>query len=1045
MSAHPTVATVAAAAAAAATSTASPSVAPFGRADMEKLEPIALVARFLSIKDHQLLVDTADVISRRMTTENFVIADKLRREVVDRIMKIVPHFAVRPMNEISSLVVPQLLYLVVLIDTSGSMGGCIIQIQAVLKAWTSRQLNSGKYSGVSFIFFDNYSYGPFTDISCLDRVHGHGGTCAGQALESTRRELIARGHSDVIFMTDGHFHDSATAYNIQQLPNVAKFSMIFPSHTPSGAEGTHFAHLPRITPPNTPVFARRSSTNDEVASICSATCDVASFAPIKETLYKLICGEYVILKDMTLYQMGSITNKLLEYEDVACVHHFFSHIMGMYNLMMTRSGDLLNTLRSDEMKLLWQFMQPLKKRFKEVPESSIHHATAQCVLTFLESYEADVCDRRDKRLAELRRSGQTDEVVREIREIRQAFENMKKVDEYDRIMDATDQLAKKCPCVTVKFNYVAQVAVDAFRGYPNLDPGQIDEIYKMIASIGICDRTDPDAIKLPLDSYCKGLMLVLQQLTFRKSDEVRMTLSATHVFRIISGFFVSQLSVSEPYKFTQDHIRIRNMITQLVSQKYSHAIMFNLTNMREQSNTAPAWIRILHGLSSIQIRGRSAIFVPDTKPPADVTVWQKVEGGYVLNHDLLTRMVDRSTALSLFRFVAGLGSTELSARVTTRYPFSVNFKNAILVKVERGVTMEEWRDMVVGSHRIRLPDGDVHISITNGMYLQEHICQDVTQFLAKYWESGHRLINKSGAAHPATTIGTNIYERSAFDLWIRSAWPEYVQLKSLPTRSVYPIVPSSAQRDELDQWLTQRTSTHPLFYTRDSSHNIPIAGVVHKIGTPVSCTTTNTAAAAVAAAAATGSDSSARDFFTAPVLSLAHQMSLIEGFSRMSGDEQVSRIDTLVPTGDTFTHTLAPEVEAKIDLIVTKIHERFTRRPTVTGEGKTFAMKIKTVQEIEDLGQALATAENPFAGFDPDDFIDPITYEMIESPVSFGGHVYDRTAIETWLETDFRRSSPLTRQTHNPDGTPLQILAAPQRFVDALAYFRQQQSSNDDS
>jgi hypothetical protein len=997
---------------------------PFAHANIETMDLIALIAALQAAPDPAKF----DVLTRRLSNEDFPLADSLRIKIIDNLMKNAPQFAVRRLKDIVPVSKITLkTHLIVVIDTSGSMAGCIRGVQQNIKAWVLAQLAGGKYSGVSIIFFDNRAYGPFNDVSCLDIIHGNGGTYATTALTALRNELTIKGLSDIIFMTDGEFSDKSTVYNIVQLPNVAKFSMIFPQHTPYGAEADHYAYLPRITLPNTPVFAERATSVEVIASICDRTSSAASLVPIKETLYKPICGEYAILKGMSLFQLNNLINRVLDGTNAEIVQTFFSHIMGMYNLMMNRSGDLLNTLRSEEMKLLWQFMQPLKKRLKEIPDESIHTTTAQLVLEFLVSYEDEVVKKRDKRLDELRRIGGLD-ATRERDMLLQAFQNMKKVDEKDRIDDAIDQLAKKHKCVAVRFNYIAQIPVDIFRCYPNIDATQIDEIYKMVASIGVCAFSDEDAIKLPLDPNYKGLGLLLQQLTFRKKDEVHMTLSATHAFRILCGFFVTQIATDSPYKFTNDHIQIRNMIVGLVTSKYSHAILTNVTNMQEEANNSPAWIRILHGLSRLQINNRPTIFMPEYKAPVNKTIWREVKGGFVLNNILLGLMCDRGLALALCRYIYGFGGSEMSTRVVTNYPIKIpDFKSLIVVKTERVQTMEEWRDTVVTTRVLQ--NTNVTISITNGMLLQETIHQDVDVFLAKYWESGHRMINKSGSAHPASTFGDTTYVRPVFDKWIRTAWADFVEQMGLTTKSSLPIVPTTTLRDELASWLDKRTGTRPLFYSRDHIVQISIADVIYTLISHIKSSNNEVGNT-------TADPSFSQTLFSNDILSIALQMAMIEGFGRMTGDEQTKIMATVTPATLPPTIDLPNEVLEKIKIFIPKIIERFSVRSTVTGEGKSYPLKIKTDREIDDIGKALSNAEDPLSGFDEADFIDPLGYEIFVDPVSFGGHLYERAQIEQWLAIDVRRSSPLTRQTHNSDGSALQILPPPASFVTALALFR---------
>jgi U-box domain len=73
------------------------------------------------------------------------------------------------------------------------------------------------------------------------------------------------------------------------------------------------------------------------------------------------------------------------------------------------------------------------------------------------------------------------------------------------------------------------------------------------------------------------------------------------------------------------------------------------------------------------------------------------------------------------------------------------------------------------------------------------------------------------------------------------------------------------------------------------------------------------------------------------------------------------------------------------------------------------------------------------------EFICPITCEVFENPVFFGGHFYEADDLEKWFVSSGNRSSPMTRKTYNADGSLLEKILAPSYVIAQLEQFKSHQ------
>lgn len=978
----------------------------FGEND--KLSVIALIAKANAIDksmDRHLIYNTFDSLTRRLTTEKVQIMNPIKLKLVDNIMRYAPHFTIRPISDIGVASVVSSKPLVVLVDSSGSMSSVISSMQQNLKQWIDQKLQDGTYNGCTIIFFGSSVHGPFYDTNCLNRVHESGGTAVVPALRVLQHTLRTMQGADVIFITDGDFNEGKSAYDFGMLDNIENFIMVFPDHTPPNTVMDHYAYLPRITKPNTPVYSVKKEAYGTFDTILSDKLTQSYKVKIEKTLYTPICGEYLMLTGLSLFQMNSIVNLILQYpqEDSALVHNFFSYIMGVYNTMATKGGDLLNTLRSEEMKLLWQLLQPLKRTLQQVPPTNIHHSTTSLVYDFLESYEGEIVGKRDTRIAELKKRGNSKEILDEISNIKKSFECMKRVDEYDRIMIDIEKLKTRgYSSIYVKYNYRANISSDAFKGFPNLSRSDMTEIYKMIGSIGQTSKVDPNAIELVLDPEGCGLILVLRLLTYLKTDESKITLTATLVSRMMFGFFVTQILGG--YSHTDDHDKIKLLLWKHTMNFSSQAILFNMTNMTEPTNTAPEWIKILNTISS-------TTNITVTRVPPDMSVWKAQNDKWILSVATLNLLATKNSALFAYRVIQGFGY-RLNTQVSTRYYVNIGkdeIKNFILQVSGKEQQWYEWKDLP--TRTIKFSSGETMV-VTNGMDLQERIHINVDDFLQRNFESGHPLINKAGVSHPATLYGTGQVKQSVHS-WFMDCWKtimeHYGDEIGHLAKYKFPTVITDQEFLQVKCLIELALFASPIYYDKVHTEQIPAWLIAKSSG-----------------------------IFDEEFVNIIASISKIPDFNKSSGEQQIKLVQKL----DKEEHNLfcdVPEILNGATNLSTELVSKFQPIEVIIGVGvnikpKKQISKLVTLLESPDFNLDEFLTMCPEDSISPDDFCCPISGDVFEDPIMYDGHVYERTCLEQWFKTS--RSSPLTRRSHGDDGKMLELVNPPTIFITALSKYK---------
>ncbi len=769
------------------------------------------------VSNEQEIIEMLSILSTRMITDTtFELHSnkKLHDTKVDELNKYLIKYAsklvIRKVSDVFTVEIVKTT-IVFAIDVSGSMDRYIKNCQDKIKEYVLS--NPNKNCDYAFFFWGTITESVSTDIKCLDRTRNLGQTNAGYVLDAITKYLQTT-PAHVVFITDGDFSDGNKAYERACIENCLSFDIIFPSHTPQHTVEHHRAYLPTIVKPGTRISAMALNYNFEISDYIAPLIFTTSLVKINEIYYNQI-GPFFMLKNLTSFQMASIIKNMIDSEDVKGTQSFIANVCSLYTFMDKHSGSLLNTLRSESMKMLWTLLHPLLKQIENVSEENINYHTVKNLEEFLEDFKKSTIIRRDERLSELKKLSQSDAVKQEIESIIKAFNDMKHVNSYDIMEREINTLVRKgYPVIYVKYNHVVSV-IDKLLGFPNLSIAETLEIYKMYATITGCSKTDPRAIPLVLDPHMRGLQFVMCLATYNAKHESPMTLSKTQMTRILLGFMSSQYS---HYKVVPKHNRINKLYLDYVAKCISPDIWNTLTNLKDPANCNPIWIRIVAIISKM-------FKIQIIKEPTDMTFWVKSEDVFTLNEHATTLRDAQNTADFILKKIKLDYNSQLNVSVKKEHTVRINdFKKYIPIVSGNETTALEWFNTV--DHTINV-NGDV-IPITNGMIIvQRHKLSYALEFVEKHWLSGHRIINKNGAKlHPAATYGRNPEENRTVDTWTRESWVVCKTDLHIYNDSTHPVVTSEEMQDRVSEWFTHYMEMNPITYLTYNRELIPMREIL---------------------------------------------------------------------------------------------------------------------------------------------------------------------------------------------------------------------------
>jgi len=468
------------------------------------------------------------------------------------------------------------------------------------------------------------------------------------------------------------------------------------------------------------------------------------------------------------------------------------------------------------------------------------------------------------------------------------------------------------------------------------------------------------------------------------------------------GFFVTQ--ILQEYIYKDDHNKIKLLLWKHVVNFKSNAILFNMTNMNEPTNTAPEWIKILNTISKT-----TDIFT--TKTPPDLTVWKEHEGKWILNSEILHSLNTKNTALYAYRVIQGFGQ-KLNVQVSTRHYINIDkseINNFILKVSGKEQQWYEWKDMPT---RTIKTNSEESIIVTNGMELQEKIHTNVNDFLQRNFEIGHRLINKAGVIHPATLYRTGKIKETVTS-WFMDHWSlllkhnknEFEHL----SKYKFPTVITNDEFEKVKLLIESAIIESPIYYDKYHTEQIPYWLIVKNTG-----------------------------IFDEDFINIIALIEKITDFNKSSGEQQVKLVQQINKEELNLVCNI-PEILNMAKILSEELKQKFQPIEIVSGIG----FDVKSKKQITNLVALLESSDFNLDEFlnmssedsiSMEDFCCPITGDIIEDPIMYDGHIYEKSALEQWFKTS--RSSPLTRRMYDDNGISLQLENAPTIFTNALMKYK---------
>ena len=250
----------------------------------------------------------------------------------------------------------------------------------------------------------------------------------------------------------------------------------------------------------------------------------------------------------------------------------------------------------------------------------------------------------------------------------------------------------------------------------------------------------------------------------------------------------------------------------------------------------------------------------------------------------------------------------------------------------------------------------------------------------KYWSSG------SSVAHPATIYG-GVWT-DLFRVWIEEAWQAYQFATGTMSGYRHPTVDSVEEQTRVSEFFAEFFCTHPITRVTTEIEQLPIWVVAAQVDPEIA--------------------------------------QILRDLPEKIPPTGLKDLICSLPRRD-LASCVRELDELEMD-IVRRCLEKITLRGSSlcivnpgNGDFVTYRPPI-TEYDLESFDFARLEAE---AGemFDLHDYTCPICQE-IPSPEGgclYGGHVYCEVCLDNWFTRSGSRASPLTRQTHDKDGIPLQI------------------------
>lgn len=963
-------------------------IIPFANIPINELTLPALIARFNATIEKSSILELISHIMTLDIEKQPSIKDCIK--MTDHIVKYFPELVVCNLSDIvvkeSSNVVKR--DLVFVVDLSGSMSHIVNSMKDQLINWINNNID--RYNSLKLIFFGTNVYGPYDNVLNCINVSDGGSTRAKPALKKlndvTRENAKENPNgSDVIMITDGQFDEKMDAYSISPMLDIERFVILFPHHTPSDATGIHYRYLPNITKPGISicVFKYGYQSNDLYDALDTYIKNNTDHHIIKSNIYTRI-GNYGLLANISIGGMNSIVERLLNETDTLKVQTFLNDILGIYQFMINHTGDILNALRSNEIKALWQFLRPLQKQLHIVDEQNIHNTTIQVVSDEIDKCSNTLIGMRDAKVASLKNEikqcysvADKTRLENELNTIRDAFNELRRVDESERIDIEVEKLIAKGH----KFLWVKNDQLDVpdavICQYPNISKPEIEKIHQCICSIKTTTDKYPGSRTMVIDPYQNGLILMMKKLAFDRDR--KFTLSTTLVTKILCGFFCSHLNGKiDPN--VQKNIIIASIID-YVTKHLRNTVISNITITDEPVNMSYRSLKILYELSTLE----SSVKI--TQKPKDLTLWTKIDDNnnenntYCLNSSLLFKILRLYEGCLIAKNLIYMSNDKKSIKcVAKNYINITDFR--YFITVTKGKSCQEWIDEVVQIKKFN--DGST-MEITNGMITQEKICSNAKDFIHKYWYTGHRLINKSGAIHPAAEYG-NSNEKAAVKAWFIKSWKECFdelhRIGKIKTNTM-DILPSVTDTDDIDivcDWFEQRIKFDPIFWIKEHTEQIPLDYWIISIK-DIHQSSQRMALYVVS-----------KPQFEIPALNELIKYIDSNEFNNLVGIAK-SKNWSIETKSQIDAHIASANFELSLGKFY-NLRDSFSLLPIQTSnknhKTSSFWESLCNGSHDETISSILDKMIQDQIMFDEADFCCPITCALLEDPVEYGGHIFER-------------------------------------------------------
>lgn len=385
------------------------------------------------------------------------------------------------------------------LDCSGSMANTYFATLKTQLASMMKKYNEQGCKALS-ITFSSYASSSY-DPAFFNSAYPSGSTAANKAIEEIGKNIDESENAVVIFITDGGFDSPDLTYNMKNIigKNISAFLMAFPQWCPPNVADLHKHRLVGILPPTTSIRAEYASDFSVLETMVNDCVGSVTSLVKSDNTYVVLGGKYKVMRKFveTIRDCVNLLESLIDStkygdNDLTEFQSFFQNLLEIYTqIVESAKVNLLNTLRSNEIKTLWTLIPVIQTKLEECSENPKISAISEIMLEKMRELQSTVASLKDKFVNAKSNASPEDKEI-----VKKAFASIKMRSEKD---DIHDYIKKKGGVrFYVKFNStIDEETLIEFGRYPHVPYHISDKVFRWITDFHF--TKDPSGIPFAMN------------------------------------------------------------------------------------------------------------------------------------------------------------------------------------------------------------------------------------------------------------------------------------------------------------------------------------------------------------------------------------------------------------------------------------------------------------------------------------------------------------------------------------------------------------------